>query len=262
MTTHKTLACLPLLLLNLSAVSLAYAQVNTSTAVPAAASTSANCEAAVKEQLFQELAGFDRYASSNAALGPPRPHEQRVVFMGDSITEFWAKIDPEFFARTKVIDRGISGQTSLQMLLRFRADVIALKPTVVHILAGTNDLAGNTGRIDLAGIEANIASMVDLARANGISVVIGSVLPATEFPWRKGLNPGPKIAALNQWLRRYAQSRKLSYVDYYDAVTDGALGMRPGLSQDGVHPSREGYLIMDSLAEPAIKAASIQAHLK
>src|SRR5579872_789690 len=215
----------------------------------------ASCEQAVKAQLFAHLADFGRYAASNAALAPPGPKERRVVFMGDSITEFWQQLDPEFFARTDYIDRGISGQTTLQMLLRFRADVIALKPTVVHIMAGTNDIAGNTGPMDLPGIEANIASMVDLARANGIRVVIGSVLPATRFPWRTNLNPGPTIAALNEWLRQYSQARHLTYVDYYAAMTDGALGMRAGLSSDGVHPSREGYLIMDRLATAAIRAA-------
>ena len=175
--------------------------------------------------------------------------------MGDSITDFWATVDPAFFARADFIDRGISGQTTLQMLLRFRQDVIALKPAVVHILAGTNDIAGNTGPMDLPGIEANIASMIDLARANGIQVVIGSVLPAKDFGWRPGTDPGPKIVALNQWLKRYAVARHLIYADYYAALTDGALGMRSDVTSDGVHPLLPGYLIMDPLANTAIDAA-------
>jgi lysophospholipase L1-like esterase len=174
--------------------------------------------------------------------------------MGDSITDFWATVDPKFFARADFIDRGISGQTTMQMLLRFRQDVIALKPAVVHIMGGTNDIAGNTGPMELPAIEANIASMVDLARANDIQVVIGSVLPATHFSWRPGIDPGPKIVAFNKWLKSYSQARRLTYVDYYSALTDGALGMKPGFTSDGVHPSLPGYLIMDPLANAAIRA--------
>ena len=215
----------------------------------------ADCEKAAREQLFHDLAGFAHYDSLNASLPPPGPRERRVVFMGDSITEFWANLDPEFFARADFVDRGISGQTTPQMLLRFRQDVIALKPAVVHILAGTNDIAGNTGPMDLPATEAHIASMVDLARANGIQVVIGSVLPAAEFPWRPGLNPGPKIVALNQWLEHYSSARHLIYVDYYKATTDGALGMRSDLTPDGVHPSLAGYRVMEPLTRAAVGAA-------
>jgi lysophospholipase L1-like esterase len=196
-----------------------------------------------------------RYGSANAALPPPGPEERRVVFMGDSITEFWATVDPKFFTRADFIDRGISRQTTAQILLRFRQDVIALRPAVVHIMAGTNDIAGNTGPMELPAIEANIASMVDIAQANGIQVVIGSVLPATDFSWRPGLNPGPKIVALNKWLKSYSEAKHLSYVDYYAALTDGALGIRSDLTPDGVHPSQEGYRVMDHLADTAIRAA-------
>jgi lysophospholipase L1-like esterase len=213
------------------------------------------CEKVAKEQVFHDLADFARYAPLDATLAPSGPQERRVVFMGDSITEFWATLDAQFFSRSDFIDRGISGQTTPQMLLRFRQDVISLKPTVVHILAGTNDIAGNTGPMDLPATEANIASMVDLARANDIQVVIGSVLPAAEFPWKPGLNPGPKIVALNQWLKSYSAARHLVYVDYYSALTDGALGMRSELTHDGVHPTRAGYRVMQPLAEAAIRAA-------
>jgi lysophospholipase L1-like esterase len=213
------------------------------------------CEKAAREQVLQDLAGFAHYAPQNARLPPPGPQERRVIFMGDSITEFWATLDTQFFSRADFIDRGISGQTTPQMLLRFRQDVISLKPTVVHILAGTNDIAGNTGPMDLPAIEANIASMVDLARAHDIQVVIGSVLPALEYPWKLGQNPGPKIVALNQWLKSYATARHLAYVDYYSAMTDGALGMRSELTHDGVHPSLAGYRVMQPLADAAIGAA-------
>jgi lysophospholipase L1-like esterase len=215
----------------------------------------ADCNKAGREQLFQDLAGFARYSPANTALPPPTPRERRVVFMGDSITDFWATIDPKFFARADFIDRGVSGQTTMQMLLRFRQDVIALKPAVVHIMAGTNDIAGNTGPMNLPAIEANVASMVDLARANGIQVVIASVLPATDFSWHPGVEPGPKIVALNKWLKTYSKTRHLIYVDYYTALSDGDLGMRSEFTSDGVHPTLPGYLIMDPLAKTAIRAA-------
>jgi hypothetical protein len=220
-----------------------------------AAKEAADCDKAAREQVFHDLADLGRYRAANAKLPAPSPGERRVVFMGDSITDFWATVNPPFFARADFVDRGISGQTTLQMLLRFRQDVIALKPAVVHILAGTNDIAGNTGPMDLPGIEANIASMIDLARANGIQVIIGSVLPAKDFGWRPGTDPGPKIVALNQWLKRNAVARHLIYADYYAALTDGALGMRSDVTSDGVHPLLAGYLIMDPLANTAIDAA-------
>jgi lysophospholipase L1-like esterase len=215
----------------------------------------ADRDKAVREQVFQDLAGLARYRAANAALPLPGRGDRRVVFMGDSITDFWVTIDPQFFARRDYIDRGISGQTTMQMLLRFRQDVIALKPDVVHIMAGTNDVAGNTGPMDLPGIEANIESMVDLARANGIRVVIASVLPAAEFSWRPGIEPGPKIAALNRWLKDYAKAGHLIYADYYLALTDGALGMKAEFTADGVHPTLAGYLVMDPLAHAAIRKA-------
>ncbi|GAC1501300.1 MAG: hypothetical protein NVS1B6_07640 [Steroidobacteraceae bacterium] len=220
-----------------------------------------DCSKVAREMMFHDLAGFARYGPANAMLPPAGPGERRVVFMGDSITDSWASVDPKFFARSDFIDRGISGQTTLQMLLRFRQDVIALKPAVVHIMAGTNDIAGNTGPFDLLATEANIASMVDLARANGIQVVIGSVLPAKDFSWHPGIDPGPKIVALDEWLKRFSHVRHVIYVDYYTALTDGALGLRPDFSPDGVHPSLAAYVIMDPLAYAAIREARRrQAH--
>jgi lysophospholipase L1-like esterase len=203
-----------------------------------------------------DFADLAHYAAANAALPAPGPGSiRRVVFLGDSITEFWATLDPDFFKHPGFINRGISGQTTPQMLIRFRQDVIALKPAVVHILAGTNDIAGNTGPMELSATEANIASMIDLARAHHIRVVLGSTLPAADFPWHRGLEPGPKIVALNAWLEHYAAKARITYVDYYSALTDGALGIRSELSPDGVHPSLQGYRVMDPLAQAAIHEA-------
>lgn len=201
-----------------------------------------------------DFGNLAHYAAANAALTAPGSL-RRVVFMGDSITEAWALVDPEFFKHPGFINRGISGQTTPQMLLRFRQDVIALAPAVVHILAGTNDIAGNTGPMELAETEANIASMIDLARAHGIRVVLASTLPAADFSWRPGQRPGPKIAALDAWLKRYAADQRITYVDYYSALTDGALGMRSEFARDGVHPTLQGYRVMDPLAEASIRAA-------
>jgi broad specificity phosphatase PhoE/lysophospholipase L1-like esterase len=222
--------------------------------IPSPESVEAEQRAAEK-RLLEDFAGLHRYAVENTDLRPPMPKEQRVVFMGDSITEAWGRADRGFFARSDFVNRGIGGQTTSQMLVRFRQDVIALKPSTVHILAGTNDIAGNTGPIALTAIEANIASMVDIAEANHVRVVLGSVLPATDFPWRRGLEPGPKIVALNTWLKGYAKRLRMIYVDYYSVLTDGALGMRSEFSPDGVHPSRSGYGVMDKLAEAAIRKA-------
>ncbi|MDE2135892.1 MAG: SGNH/GDSL hydrolase family protein [Gammaproteobacteria bacterium] len=211
--------------------------------------------AAAQTPSAMEFAGLACYAQANRALPPPAAGEQRVVFIGDSITQSWGDVERDYFASPDRINRGISGQATPQMLLRFRQDVIALKPAAVHILAGTNDLAGNVGPMDLEAIEGNLASMAELARANGIAVVLGSVLPASDYPWRPGLEPGPKILALNDWLAAYARRRGIVYVNYYSAMTDGALGMRPALALDGVHPTAEGYRLMRPLAEAGIAAA-------
>ena len=192
------------------------------------------------------------YRSANAQAGLPAKGEQRVVFMGDSITEFWTK---SYFNKT-TINRGISGQTSPQMLLRFRPDVIALKPKVVVILAGTNDIAGNTGTSTNEMILDNIASMVDLAKANGIKVVLCSVLPAAGFYWNEAARPAPQIAALNQLLQDYAKRQHLIYVDYYAAMVDERPGLNKAYSPDGVHPNEAGYKVMIALVDKAIASAS------
>jgi acyl-CoA thioesterase I len=207
---------------------------------------------------FLEVADLNHYTQSNAALSSPNRAVRRVVFIGDSITEAWGAASPDYFAATRSIsrvNRGISGQSTPQMLLRFQQDVIALRPTVVHILAGINDIARNWGAMPLEATEATIASMAELARAHGIQVVIGSVLPARAIPWRPGLNPGVEIVSLNDWLRAYCHRSGIVYADYYSALTDGDLGTRADLAPDGVHPSPAGYRTMEPLADAAIRRA-------
>ena len=196
-----------------------------------------------------------KYAAANAELRPPAANENRVVFMGNSITEGWAPLFDSLFPGKPYIGRGISGQTSPQMLLRFRQDVIALSPKVVVILAGTNDIAGNTGPSTLEMIEGNIMSMTELAKANGIRVVLGSVLPAFDFPWRRGLEPAPKIVALNRWIQSYAERVGAVYADFHTPMADERQGLRADLSKDGVHPTPAGYAVMAPIVERAISQA-------
>jgi lysophospholipase L1-like esterase len=203
-------------------------------------------------QQTQDWANLQRYRPANDTLKPPGPNERRVVFMGNSITDSWAKFFPQMFAGKPYIGRGISGQTTPQMLVRFRQDVIALKPAVVVILAGTNDIAGNTGPSTLEMIEDNLMSMTELARANGIRVVLSSVLPAYDYPWKRGLEPAPKIVALNAWMKSYAARLGLVYLDYHSAMADARQGLRAELTTDGVHPNEAGYRVMAPLVEQAI----------
>jgi len=200
-----------------------------------------------------EWAGLDRYREENAKL--PAAEPDRVVFMGNSITQAWAPLFPTLFPGRPYVGRGISGQTTAQMLVRFRQDVIALHPAVVVILAGTNDIAGNTGPATLEEIQGNLASMTELAQANGIRVVLCSVLPVFDYPWRPGLEPAPKIVALNAWLRRYAAERNAVYVDLHAAVRDERDGMRTELAYDGVHPTEAGFRVMSPLVAQGITAA-------
>jgi len=200
--------------------------------------------------------GLSRYAAANAMLPSPAPGENRVVFMGDSITDGWHFDGPEgSFPGKPYINRGISGQTTPQMVLRFPQDVIALKPKVVVILAGTNDIAGNTGIETLEQIEGYLSSMTDLAAANNIRVVLCSVTPAFDFPWRPGLEPAPKVLALNAWMKAYAAQKGYVYVDYHSAMKDERNGLPATLSKDGVHPLPAGYAIMAPLAEAGIQKA-------
>jgi lysophospholipase L1-like esterase len=195
---------------------------------------------------------LNRYKSENEKPGPKKPGEQRVVFMGNSITEGWSSVYPEFFSGKPYINRGISGQTTPQMLLRFRQDVINLNPDVVVILAGINDIAGNTGPSTLEMIEDNITSMVELADASKIKVILCSVLPAYDFPWNPGTYPAGRILALNQWIRKYASEYAIPYVDYYSHMADNRPGLMPAYSEDGVHPNKAGYEVMAPLVEKEI----------
>lgn len=211
--------------------------------------------AAAPAQPTGDWASLARYQTANAALGAPKPGEQRVVFFGNSITDSWAKYFDAMFPGRPYVGRGISGQATPQMLVRFRQDVIALKPAAVVILAGTNDIAGNAGPSTLEMIEDNLVSMVELAKANGIRVVLSSVLPVFDYPWKRGLEPAPKIAALNAWLQAYAEAHGAVYLDYHSVMADARGGMREGISTDGVHPNEEGYRIMAGLVERAIGEA-------
>jgi lysophospholipase L1-like esterase len=203
----------------------------------------------------QDWANLKRYQEDNAKIGLPKAGEHRVVFMGNSITEGWVREDPAFFSGRNFVGRGISGQTTPQMLLRFRQDVINLKPAVVVILAGTNDIAGNTGPATLEEILGNIASMAELAKANRIKVVLSSVLPVFDYPWKPGLEPAEKIVALNKMIKQYADTHDCIYLDYFTSMADERHGLKANLGDDGVHPNLAGYKIMAPLAEKAIAAA-------
>ena len=206
---------------------------------------------------MDDFGELKRYRPANAKLKPPAAGEKRVVFFGDSITDMWPLATA--FPGKPYVNRGISGQTTSQMLLRFRNDVIALSPKAVVILAGTNDIAGNTGPISIEDIQGNFTSLVELARAHGIRVVLSSVLPVhnytaeaeTRFPRR----PPEQIAALNKWLKQYAAASGSVYLDYAAAMTDDKGLLKRELAEDGLHPNRAGYAVMTPLAEQAIAKA-------
>lgn len=193
-----------------------------------------------------------KYQKENSDIAPVEKGAKRIVFMGDSITEFWKTNNPDFFSNTPYLNRGISGQTTPQMLIRFRADVINLQPHTVVILAGGNDIAGNTGPATLDMIMNNLISMVELAKANHIQVILCSVLPANHFPWKPNENPAEKIVALNTLIKNYAYTNNLFYVDYYSAMVDENKGLMAEYSNDGVHPNKTGYNVMEPLIETAI----------
>lgn len=201
------------------------------------------------------FANLERYRTANGDMAPPQAGEQRVVFMGNSITEGWARYFPTQFPGQPYVGRGISGQTTAQMLLRFRQDVVALQPAAVVILAGTNDIAGNTGPATLPMIQDNLAAMTELAQANGIRVVLCAVLPVFDYPWKPGLEPAPKILALNAWLRTYAAQRGATFVDLHTPMADARQGLRAEYGSDGVHPNEAGYRVMAPLVESGIRAA-------
>ena len=203
----------------------------------------------------QDWANLEHYRADNANIELPKANENRVVFMGNSITIGWLNTMPKFFEGKAYINRGISGQTTPQMLLRFRQDVIALQPKVVVILAGTNDIAGNTGPSTLEMIADNIKSMAELAKAHGIKVVISSTLPAYDYPWKPGLKPAGKIVSLNKMLQDYAELKGHVYLDYFTEMADERNGLPKKYAQDEVHPTKLGYQVMAPLAEAAISRA-------
>jgi lysophospholipase L1-like esterase len=201
----------------------------------------------------QDWPNLNKYQQANAMLEAPEVGQKRVVFMGDSITEFWSKVNPEFFQGKPYINKGISGQTTPQILVRFRADVIALKPNLVVILAGVNDIAGNTGPATLEQITDNIFSMIELAKAHNIKVILCSVLPAADFPWKPNQEPANTIIALNNLLTNYAFANEISFVDYHTAMADDQKGLPLAYSKDGVHPNKAGYEVMAPIVEQAIQ---------
>jgi acyl-CoA thioesterase-1 len=248
-TMHLSLASVVLLL----SVAACSAQQNAS-----AGAAAAPC----RERPFSAVqwAQMDKYKAANEQAGLPKEGEKRVVFFGSSTTENWgSKYGSVFFPGKPYLNRGVSGETTAQMLLRFEQDVVALHPAVVVILAGSNDVAGNTGPTTLPEIEDNLRAMAVLATAAGIHVVLASQQPTTDFPWNHGMHPAADLLALSEWEKSYAQEQGLVYVDYYVALVGPDGSYKPGLSVDGVHPTAEGYRIMAPLAEQAIAAALARA---
>ncbi len=200
----------------------------------------------------QDWPNLKQFQEANQKLSAPAADENRVVFMGNSITIGWINKRPEFFDGKPYVNRGISGQTTPQMLIRFRQDVVDLNPKVVVILAGTNDIAGNTGPSNLEMTIANIKSMAEIAHANGIKVVLSSTLPAFDYPWKPGLKPAP---ALNTMIKAYAEKKGHIYLDYFSAMADDRNGLPKKYADDEVHPTIEGYKVMEPLVEKAIARA-------
>lgn len=203
----------------------------------------------------QDWAELNRFKEANKELQAEQMGEERVVFMGNSITIGWLNLRPEFFEGKPYINRGISGQTTPQMLVRFRQDVIDLQPKVVVLLAGTNDIAGNTGPSTLEMIMDNIKGMSEMAKVNGIKVILSSTLPAYDYPWKPGLEPAEKIIALNKMIKSYAEANGHIYLDYFSAMVDDRNGLPKKYAEDEVHPTAAGYKVMEPLVEAAIEKA-------
>lgn len=200
----------------------------------------------------QDWANLNYFREANAALGAPVEGEKRVVFMGNSITEGWKNTHPNFFTQNPYVNRGIGGQTTPQMLIRFRQDVVDLKPHTVVILAGTNDIAGNTGPSTLKMIMDNLKSMAEIADANGIKVILCSVLPAKQYPWKPEVNAPIQIIGLNKMIKEYCEQTKFTYLDYYTAMVSPDNAMRPEYTTDGVHVTSLGYDLMEKMVQEAI----------
>jgi lysophospholipase L1-like esterase len=203
----------------------------------------------------EDWPNLGRYRAENEALPSPAAGEKRVVFFGDSITDAWGRSVGEFFPGKPYVNRGISGQTTPQMLVRFQQDVVHLHPAAVVILAGTNDIAGNTGPTTNEMVEDNFTSMAEVAKQSGIKVVLASILPAYAYPWKPSIQPVERIRELNAWLKEFCAKQKCVYLDYYSSMADDKGAMLPGLASDGVHPTAQGYTVMAPLAEKAIAQA-------
>lgn len=245
-----------LLCATLLAAAPAYAQQPTDAAAAKKAADDANHQRQ-EYQLHNDWPNLQKYAAANQRLPAPQPGRPRVVIIGNSITEGWVKEDSAFF-RGKTYDyvgRGISGQATGQTVLRFRADVMDLHPAVVAILVGTNDVAENNGPYNPQVTMNNIMTMCELAQAHGIRVVLGAVAPSTDFWWRKGLNPAPKIIALNKQIKAYAEQQHLVYYDLHTALKDDQNGLKKAYGEDGVHPNLTGYRVMEPLLNQAVAAA-------
>ena len=200
-----------------------------------------------------DWANLARYEDDNLKVGLPKKDERRVVFMGDSITEEWSNLYPEYFTEKGYINRGIGGQTTPQMLIRFKPDVVDLKPEIVVILAGTNDIAGNTGPSNAKMITDNIFSMAEIAKAYQMKVVLSSILPVYEYDWAREIKDPPStIQAVNDALKQYASDQGLIYLDYFSSMVDERQGLNSDYTSDGVHPNESGYILMSSLAEEVL----------
>ena len=203
--------------------------------------------------LAQDWANLERFKKENSTIMQEQKKAQRVVFIGNSITEGWSNFDPDFFNENQYINRGIGGQTTPQMLLRFRQDVVDIKANTVVILAGINDIAENTGPITLNQILGNIISMCELAGQNNIRVILCSVLPANNFPWQPKINPTQKVIELNKMIHEYANSKSITYVDYYSKMVDEQKGLISSYGYDPVHPNLEGYVVMKHILSEVLK---------
>lgn len=226
------------------------------TAAPVSEADKVRLDLERARKTLSDWPNIGRYAADNQKVQPPAAGEQRVVFMGDSITDGWGRRYGKFFPGKPYINRGISGQTTSQMLVRFRPDVIALKPQAVVILAGTNDIAGNTGPYSFETTKNNFMSMIDLAKANNIKVILATVMPVDDYHVNQTTRrPPERILELNAWLKQYAQQNGLTVVDYFSAMVDEKGWMKKELTSDGLHPHDQGYEVIQPLAEKAIAQA-------
>ena len=222
---------------------------------PSATRVSA-CEVPNPKKTISEWSDFSRYQEDNAMLEPPPSGQKRVVFFGSSSIDNWGRrFDSTFFPGKPYINRGISGETTPQMVLRFQRDVVALKPAAVVFLGGTNDIAGNNGPMTLDRTEDNIHTMAAIAEANGIKMILASQLPVTVFPWRTCMRPEAELLALTAWEKNFAAEHHLGFIDFYAALAGSDGSFRPGLSSDGAHPDKKAYEIMAPIVERVISSA-------